>query len=263
MIKHRVWEIVEPAKAGDKLSHAFDIFLITLILLNVSAVIIGSVQSVQRAYGPWFYAFEVLSVAIFTVEYIARIWSCSVTKEYQNPLTGRLHFAVKPFPIIDLIAILPFYLPFVGVDLRVMRALRIVRLLRILKLARYTRAMTAIRHAIVSKKEELILTTVVLFLLLVISSSLMYYVEHDAQPEAFPDIPAAMWWAVVTLTTVGYGDVFPVTTIGKALAAIIAVLGIGMVALPTGILGASFVEAIEHSKEKDNKKACPHCGKEQ
>lgn len=260
MIKQRVWEIVEAAQSGDTVSRVFDIFLVSIILLNVIAVIFGSVIAIQQQYGPELYVFEVFSVSIFTVEYIARLWSCTVLEQYRSPIMGRLRFALRPFLIIDLLAILPFFLPFLGMDLRVVRALRIVRLLRILKLGRYNSALREIGRAISSKREELILTTIVLVLLLIISSSLMYFAENQAQPEAFPDIPSAMWWSVVTLTTVGYGDVYPITLAGKVLASVIAVLGIGMVALPTGIIGASFVEGVEQKRKKKTSIKCPHCG---
>ncbi|MCP3869369.1 MAG: potassium channel family protein [Gammaproteobacteria bacterium] len=261
MTKRRIWEIIEPGWSGDATSRVFDIFLVSIILLNVIAVILGSVTSIQQQYGQALHVFEVVSVSVFTIEYIARIWSCTILERFQSPITGRIRFALRPLLIIDLLAILPFFLPFLGLDLRFARSLRIVRLLRILKLARYSSALQEIGRAISSKREELILTTVVLVLLLIVSSSLMYFAENQAQPKAFPDIPSAMWWSVVTLTTVGYGDVYPITLAGKLLAAIIAVLGIGMVALPTGIIGASFIEGIGQRNMIKEPKNCPHCGR--
>jgi voltage-gated potassium channel len=135
-----------------------------------------------------------------------------------------------------------------------------MRLLRIAKLGRYYRALHIMSRVIRNQKEELILTVSVMLILLVISSALMYHAENGAQPENFPDIPATMWWSIVTLTTVGYGDVYPITSTGKALAAIIAVFGIGMVALPAGIIGSGFVEEIQNKGVKDGD-CCPHCGK--
>ena len=153
-----------------------------------------------------------------------------------------------------------FFLSFVVVYFRFVRVLRLLRILRVAKIGRYYSSLQLIRNAIRSKMEELILTTVVLCLVLVMASSVMYYCEHGAQPEAFPNIPATMWWAVVTLTTVGYGDVFPVTVLGKIFASVIAISGIGMFALPTGIIGAGFVEEIQKNKPKGAQ--CPHCGKD-
>jgi len=202
----------------------------------------------------------VFSVCIFTLEYIARLWSCTVDPSFRGPFLGRLAFATRAMPLIDLAAILPFYLPFVGVDLRFLRVLRLFRILRIAKIGRYYPSLRLIKSVILSKKEELVLTSAIMVLMLVFSACVMYYCEHEAQPEAFPDIPSTMWWSVITLTTVGYGDVYPATPAGKFFAAIIAILGIGMFALPTGILGAGFVEEISRKKPRQDR--CPYCGKE-
>ena len=256
----RVWEILEAAGAGDKLSKTFDIFILSLIFLNVVAVIVGTVQSIQEDYSAILNQFEVFSVVVFTIEYLARIFCCVVKKNYSKAIRGRLRFMVLPMSLVDLFAILPFYLPFIGVDLRFIRILRLLRIVRVAKIGRYYSSLNLIVRVIRSKKEELILTSALMMMLLVMSSSLIYYCENPAQPELFPNIPATLWWSVITLTTVGYGDVYPVTTLGKFLASIIAILGIGMFALPTGILGAGFVEEIQKRKSKGHR--CPHCGKE-
>jgi voltage-gated potassium channel len=161
--------------------------------------------------------------------------------------------------LIDLAAILPFYLPmFLPVDLRFMRVLRLFRLFRIFKIGKFSHSMTVLIAILKSKKEDLIITLTAGIILLIFASSLMYFMEHPVQPEAFPDIPAAMWWGVITLTTVGYGDVYPVTTIGKFFGAIIAFLGVGMFALPAGILASGFSEIIKGERIK----RCPHCDKD-
>jgi len=259
-LRSKIWHLVEPDTAGDLHSRLFDLFIIGLILLNIIAVIIESVDTVQAAYGEALRAFELFSVLVFTVEYLLRMWSVTASAEFSHPLWGRLRFAVKPLPLIDLLAILPYYLFLAGVDLRVIRALRIMRLLRIAKLGRYYSAFHIISRVIRHQKESLLLTLGVLLVLLVISSALMYHAEHAAQPDNFPDIPTTMWWSIVTLTTVGYGDVYPVTGAGRLLAAIISVFGIGMVALPAGIIGSGFVEEIQRDKLEEQR-VCPHCGK--
>ena len=259
-IQVRTWEIVEVAKPEDRLSKIFDICILSLIFLNVLAVIIGSVDSIKNSCGNLLDWFEVISVVIFTLEYGARIWSCVIEQRYSRPIVGRLKFTKEPLPVIDLLAIVPFYLPFLGIDLRFIRVFRLLRVLRVAKIGRYYSSLRLIGNVIKSRKEELILTTVVMGLLLVISACLIYYCENQAQPDAFPNIPSTMWWSVVTLTTVGYGDVYPITVLGKILASIIAVLGIGMFALPTGIIGAGFVEEI--NKRKLQSSSCPHCGKQ-
>jgi len=258
-VRERIWEIVEVARRGDIASRVFDTTILTLIFLNVIAVIAGSVQSIQSRYGPFLRVFNACSVIVFTVEYIARVWSCTIDPRFRKPLSGRLRFAVRPMPIIDLLAILPFYLPFLGVDLRSFRIIRLLRIFRIAKVGRYYASLNLIKYVLKEKKEELLLTTGLMAILLILSSSVLHFLESAVQPELFSSIPATMWWSVATLTTVGYGDMYPVTLMGKLFASITAILGIAMFALPTGILGAGFVEAIQERKKPN--KACPHCGK--
>lgn len=262
-LRNRIWEIVEATEKEDQLKKHldyFDIFILILILLNAFAVILETVQTLAAAYSDYFYWFEVFSVVVFTIEYLLRVWACTSQNEYAHPVWGRIRFILTPLALIDLIAILPFYLAFTTLDLRVVRTLRVFRLFRVMKLVRYSSSISLFGKVLRNRKEELIVTASIVLLLMVLSASFMYFAEHEAQPEAFPDIPSSMWWAIVTLTTVGYGDVFPITTLGKVFAAVIAILGIGMFALPTGILGASFVEELE--KQRLGKKCCPHCGEE-
>jgi voltage-gated potassium channel len=158
-------------------------------------------------------------------------------------------------------AILPFYLPMIiTLDLRFIRAVRLFRLVRIFKMGRYSESLRLLENVFKEKKEALLITIFMVFILLVIASSLMYFVENEAQPEVFSSILKAMWWGVATLTTVGYGDIYPVTLIGKILGGAIAILGIGMFALPAGILGSGFVEQIQRTRSKS--RVCPHCGKD-
>lgn len=261
-LKERIWEIVEVAEPGDRASRAFDVFILTLIFLNVLAVIAGTVDSIDAALGVLLRGFEVVSVLIFTLEYALRVWSCTVDSRYMGPVGGRLRFIASGLALVDLAAILPFYLPFLGLDLRFLRVLRLIRIVRIAKVGRYYSSLNLIRDTVRARKEELVLSVAIMVLLLVVSASVMYYAEHEVQPAAFPSIPASLWWAVVTLTTVGYGDAFPITTLGKLLASLIAILGIGMFALPTGILGAGFVEEIRKRREAGTERRCPHCGGE-
>jgi voltage-gated potassium channel len=254
MTKKRLYEILEVAAADDATSRRFDIFILLLISINVIALVLETVQPLYVRWGSAFDCFETVSVAIFTLEYLLRVWSCSASSKYAG-WRGRLRFARTPMAIVDLLAILPFYLPLLGVDLRFVRALRLFRILRIAKLARYSGALRTFADVIRSKRAELITMLTLLTILLLFASSLIYFAEHRAQPKAFASIPAAMWWSIVTLTTVGYGDVYPVTAAGKALAAVIAVLGIGLFALPTGLLGAAFIERLDKTK-----RSCPECG---
>ena len=258
-IRQRVWRILDVAKPGDVASRIFDIALIVIIILNVIEVSLSSVKSINSRYGAYLNAFEVLSIAVFTIEYLGRVWSCIESPTYRGAVRGRVRFFFQPLSLIDLAAVAPFYLPFLGVDLRTVRLFRMFRVLRVLKLGRYSKAFHIIRHAISGKKEELVITAVALSVLLLLSASLMFFAERDAQPDKFSSIPATLWWSVVTLTTVGYGDIYPVTTLGKVIAGIISVLGIGMVALPAGIISAGFVEEI--SETKKGQELCPTCGR--
>jgi voltage-gated potassium channel len=256
--RERTHELLEPAAPGDGASRAVDIFIVVLIGLNIVALILESVATLQAAYGFWFRTFEVASVAVFTVEYVARIWSGTARPGNGHWLRGRVRTATRPMVVIDALAILPFFLPMVGVDLRFLRALRMLRIFRILKIGRYSRAAQVIVRVLMRKKEELVVTLSVVALLLVLGSSLLYLLENEAQPEAFSSIPAAMWWGIATLSTVGYGDIYPMTGLGRMVGAIVAVLGIGMFALPAGILGGAFLQELESEPESDG--VCRHCG---
>lgn len=261
--KIRIFEIIESADQNDTVSRLFDIFIISLIILNVAAVMFGTVKEVSSQYQSHLTSFEFFSVIIFTIEYILRMWTCNVNPKFSGTFAGRLKYAKTPLAIIDILSILPFYLPMIiGMDLRFLRVMRIFRILLIFKFGRYSKSMNMIIGTLQSKKDELIATTFIIGVLLVLSSGLMYYAEHDAQPEVFSSIPASMWWGVATLTTVGYGDAYPITAIGKILGTIIAFLGIGMFALPTGILGSGFIEEIEKNKNNVCATECPHCGKD-
>lgn len=259
-VRRRIHEILESGGADDRVKAAFDLALIALIVANVAALMLETVAPIQARVGRLLLNFERLSVALFTIEYALRLWSCVEEPRLAGAVRGRLRFAARPMPLIDLFAILPFYLPFLGVDLRSIRVLRVFRFLRLLKLARYSLALQALGRVLRAKKEELLVTASFLVVLLLVSSSLMYFAEHEAQPEKFSSIPAAMWWGIATLSTVGYGDVYPLTTAGKAIASAIAVLGIGLFALPAGILGSGFTDELRRAR-REEAGTCPHCGK--
>ncbi len=260
-LQTRVWEIVDTPKPNDNFSKSFDLFILALIILNVCAVIAGSVRCIDSQYKTSLEFFELVSVLVFSVEYLLRAWSCVVQEKYRASISGRISYLATPMQIIDLIAILPFFLPFVGIDLRTLRIFRLLRVIRIAKLGRYYSSLNLIKRVVAGKKEELILTSVLMMFLLIISSSIIFHFESTLQPNVFSSIPATMWWAIATLTTVGYGDMIPQTPIGQFLASIISILGIGMFALPTGILGAGFIEEIGKTKKNPREPfLCPHCG---
>jgi voltage-gated potassium channel len=268
-LRKRVFEIIERGKPGDRASRCFDLFLVSLISLNIAAIILESVQPIYSVFRQGFRAFEIFSVVVFTIEYLLRLWTADQKIRSQKGFLARLRYIFTPMALIDLMAILPFYLPFiVRVDLRFLRILRLTRLLRLLKIQRYSNSLSLIGRVLRQKKEELLVTVFVTTLLLVFSATLMYYIETDVQPGEFPNIVSAFWWAIATLTTIGYGDVYPITGWGRFLSGIIALLGIGLVALPAGILSSGFVEALRIQKEQgddsrseEEMKYCPYCGK--
>jgi voltage-gated potassium channel len=218
------------------------------------AIVLESHKSLLIAYNREFYLFELSSVVIFSIEYLLRIWTANIKFSELKKGKAITKQIKTPLSIIDLLAVLPFYIPMlIPFDLRF---LRIARFLRILKLNRYSTALELIMRVLQRKKDILLATMYILLMTILMSSVFMYYAENSAQPEIFSSITATLWWAVATLTTVGYGDVYPVTVIGKLLATIIAITGIGIVALPTGILSSGFVEELG---ESSNEQICPHC----
>lgn len=240
-LRDRLFTILEAGKTEDRPSAIFDAFMVTLILMNAVAFSAETVDEIYAAYGPQLEAFNVISVLIFTVEYAARLWVCTEHAPLKRfgVVEARLRFSLRPAMIVDLLAILPFYLAmFVTIDLRVLRVFRLVRLL---KLARFSPALVTLRNVFVEERRALFGALVVMMSLLLVSSTLMYFAERDTQPDAFGSVPAAMWWALATLTTVGYGDVVPVTTLGRLLGGAVMILGLGMFALPIGIIATGYV----------------------
>ncbi len=260
MDKRRVYEILEPARAGDSASRFTDIALTVLILLGSAVAVLATVQGIASRYVSWLWALEALLVLVFTFEYVLRVWSGTSDRRYQHPLWGRLKWASSPMGLVDLMAILPWYVFLLFPDIATAALTLLFRLLRLFKLIRYSEALQTLGMAVRRKREELAVVLFAVLVLILIVSSLMYMVESGAQPEVFSSIPAAMWWGVVTLTTVGYGDIYPVTVAGKLLAGVMALLGIGFIALPAGILASGFAEEVR--KRHGEHQVCPHCGKD-
>lgn len=259
-LKYRIYDILVEVDNNDVVDRTVAVILLILIFINTSAVILQTVDEYNEAYGSIFRAVEIVSVAVFSIEYLLRLWVAPFNPKYARPVTGRIKYAFSLMALIDLLAILPAFLPFIfPTDLRILRFLRTFRPFRLLKMSRYVESLNTLDNVIRAKKEELTVIAAMVLMLLLFSSSLIYLVENEAQPDKFPSIPAAMWWGVATLTTVGYGDIFPVTPLGKIFSGFIAFLGIGMFALPTGILASGFAEEISKNKKLKGC-ACPHCG---
>jgi len=266
-VKKYIYEIIQPAEKGSVGSKIFDIFIMVLILFSVASVFIMTFPVSDKMIN-LMTRIEEWSLVIFTVEYLLRIWTADYLFPNEGKIKSRLKYIVSGMAVIDLISILPFFLPMIlPVNLVGIRAFRLVRLLRIFKLNRYSDALSSIGEVFRKKSQEIFVSIFFVFILLIISSLLIYYAEHDAQPQQFSNAFSGLWWAVATLTTVGYGDIYPVTVLGRILGTVIAIMGIGMVAIPTGILSAGFVEILEQKNSvaeedtKAEKKYCPHCGK--
>ena len=219
----------------------FDKFIYLLIIVNVVAMILESHVSIRDLYGDLFRVFESISIYIFSFEYIYRIRLAYMDKR----IRGVAKYVFSTFGLIDLISILPFYLnQFIKVDGRFLRILRLFRLTRIFKLGRESSSLKLFIKALKGVKNELRFTLFLSALAILFSASAIYYLENEAQPDKFSSITESIWWATVSLATVGYGDVYPITAGGKIFASIISLIGIGIVAIPTGIISASFVEEI-------------------
>jgi len=225
----------------------FDKFVYLLIIANVLAMILESHVSIRNIYGDYFHIFEAISIYIFSFEYLYRIRLAYLDKR----LKGVWKYVFSTFGLIDLISILPFYLnQFVKVDGRFLRILRLFRLTRIFKLGRDSSSLKLFVKALKGVRNELKFTLFLSVLAILFSASAIYYLENEAQPDKFSSITESIWWATVSLATVGYGDVYPITAGGKIFASIISLIGIGIVAIPTGIISASFVEEIYQLRRK-------------
>ncbi len=269
--KQKVHGLLHPEIVGDKRwDKIINIFIVVLIILNVVAVMLETMPSIEKNPGlmRFFHYFDLVSVIIFTIEYVLRVWSSNHEEKYKHSFWGRLKYMVSPPALIDLIAILPsglFYMRvFVGIDLRMLRILRLLRFFRLFRLTAYTKPAHIIANVFRKRKNDLALSFILAIFLIIIASCIMYFAEHlhpaqDGGPSHFTSIPKTIWWSVVTLTTTGYGDMYPITNLGKALASIIMLTGVAFFALPAGIITAGFIDEFRLNRIKKTHK-CPHCG---
>ena len=280
-----LYYIVDEKDESNRLSKSFNYFLMVLITLSVGEMALETDDSIFLPYMWYFTVFDIFTVMVFSVEYIIRIMTAHLDPEnagktrWQSIRSYMFSFA----GIVDLVSILPFYLTFTKIDLRVLRMIRLMRFLRVFKITRYNNSMKLVVDVIKDKSSEIGVIMGLIIIIMIISSFIMFYAEHDAQPDQFPNVLGCLWWAVVTMTTIGYGDVYPVTMVGKIVGSTMALLGIGLVAMPTGIISAGFLEKVNERKEKklaenkkndekteeaeqgaasddDKKHFCPYCG---
>ena len=241
--RRKLYRILE-AQYGDSLAKLDRFLLSILIVLDISCFILSTSLLLDQQYHHFFRGVAAFSTVVFTIEYILRLWLCTVERKFRHPLWGRVRYAFTPMAIIDFISTFPFYFLLVFHNFAFLKTLRLLRLARILKIGRHSKSVRSLVRVVVSKQEELLVTLSIIAFLLIIASSLMFFAEHDAQPEVFSSIPAAMWWGVVTLTTVGYGDIYPITITGKLLGACLACFGIGVFVLPAGIVASGFAKEV-------------------
>ncbi len=264
--KKKVHSLLHPEIVGD--SHwdkIINIFIVILIILNVIAVMVETIKPVYAKYADFFDNFDRISVGIFTVEYILRVWSSNHDERYKHSVWGRLKYMMSGPALIDLLAIFPSYLrAFISLDLRALRMLRLLRFFRLFRLTAYTKSAHMIKNVFKKRANELVLSFILAIFLIIIASCIIYFAEHrypSEQISRFKSIPDTIWWAVVSLTTTGYGDMVPLTNIGKVLASIIMMTGVAFFALPAGIITAGFIEEFRLTRVKKTHK-CPHCGAE-
>ncbi len=263
--RRHVWdllEVTEDETTGKVQWDWLDVGLLVLIVLSTVSVVLETIPSFAARYGSMLVAFDLFTVVAFSIEYVFRIWACTADARYSSPVRGRLRYVVSGFGIIDLISILPFYLslvlPVALIDLRFLRVLRLMRFARVLKLGRYSEAVDRLKSVFRARAADLMVALIAVVVVLVLAASVMYHVENAAQPDAFTSIPDAMWWGISALTTVGYGDVMPVTPLGKVVGGAIQLLGIALFALPAAILAAGYEE--DARRRREHKGICPTCG---
>ena len=249
-LRHRVYLHLEPtARAAQGLS-LVNRALILLILLAAGSAVLETEPLISAGRERSFRMLELGFGLVFLTEYAARLWIAPENPRFAGTRFPRLRYALTPIALIDLLAILPALFAFSGGGTLVLRFFRIMRMLRLAKLGRTSQAWRHIVEAVQDRRYELLLTAGILALCLLVSASLLYWAEADAQPDKFGSIPRALWWSIITLTTVGYGDTFPITPLGKALSGVIAVTGVALIALPTGIFAASFSDALQRHRER-------------
>ena len=248
--RRRIWEIIEPGKAEDLISRCYDVFTTFMTIVNVLVTVLYTFDEMELKYGSTLLLLEAITVAFFAVEYVLRIWTIQFS--YPNLSNGK---AIKTYAtsfsgLIDFLSFFPYYLPiFFPSGATVFRMFRVIRIFRLFQINAYYDSINVIAEVISSKRQQLLSSVFTIGLLMLASSLCMYSLEHEAQPEVFTNAFSGMWWSVSTLLTVGYGDIYPVTTLGKIFSIFITFLGVGMVAIPTGIISAGFVDQYSRLKK--------------
>lgn len=250
-LRHRLQAVVDPEMRGAPGLSRFNLLVVLAILAMILVGVMETEVTFIERFGASTATLKLLLFGFFAVEYALRLWVAALNPRYRNAL----QFALTPSALLDLAVLFSFVTPFLGLEATVFRLLQLARILRLARMGRYSRAMNLLYEAIRSRNVELALSLGMALGLMLASATLLYTVEAQVQPEAFGSVPRAMWWAVETMTTVGYGDVVPVTPLGRFFAALTALSGIGIIALPTGVLAGAFSDAIRRAREE---RAHPH-----
>ena len=247
--RYKIYALVNETPTSGNLHHIFDMFIVTWVIMSVLAVIFESVHSISYHLHSEFIILDTIAVVIFSTEYLMRIYSAPEDPKYQAVFKGRLSFSCKPTSIIDFLAIVPFYLESLLHHLFDLRFLRVFRLMRLLKLARYSGATQSLFTVIKREWPVMKAAVFILLLLVMLAACLGYVFEHEAQPDKFENIPQAIYWSVITLASVGYGDISPITPAGRAITIVIALLGIGIFAIPAAILSSALGDQLRIERE--------------
>jgi voltage-gated potassium channel len=248
--RHRFFVHLDPAAWHAGGLSPINRFLTTAIVLSVVVAILDSEPLIHQRWGVWMALVEKCLGVVFIVEYLVRAWICVEAHAYRDGWRGRLRYLRSPTALIDLLALSPMLLTFIGTEAYIFRLFRMLRILRLARLGRFSSSLQLLTEAVTSRRYELGMSVMLTGFLLLVSSTVLYVVEGGTQPEAFGSIPRTMWWAIVTLTTVGYGDAYPVTVIGRICAGMTAVAGIGVIAMPTGILASAFSDTLQRHRHE-------------
>jgi len=250
-IRHRLYLELDPGARKRPGFSTTNQILMTVILISVVMALAGTEETLTRGFERWWRLADDFVIAFFLTEYICRLWVSVENPAYSDGWRGRLRYAVSAPALIDLAVLAPTLLFAVGSEAFLLRLVRLMRILQLARLGRFSRSMTLVTKALSRRSSELVIAFTLALMLVVISSTMLYLIEGGIQPEAFGSIPRAMWWSVATLTTVGYGDVYPVTALGRLFAAITALMGICLIAMPAGIFASAFSDALEERRKEE------------
>lgn len=250
-LRVRLYRELEPSARRRKGLSRLNLVLSVLILAAVASAVMETEPVITHGREHWFKALELVFAVVFSAEYLARLWVSVENPRCGGGWSGRVRYALTPAALTDLLVVIVSLVGAFGAPAFLLRLVRLARILRLAKLGRMSRAWTLIAEAVGSRRYELILTTALAGIVLLVTATALYLVEGSGQPAEFGSVPRAMWWSIVTLTTIGYGDVYPVTALGKVFAGITAVLAIGIIAAPTGILAAAFSDALRKRRETE------------